>query len=114
MVSSIASFSTQVPLTSEHHAPLEAQTPSDFASTATSVSTETTFDPAGYENVDWGSLLDYQILTAIARRGFSSWIYLWGWRVIKKSNNEAYWLCRLYHNATNARRPTGYSQGNRH
>jgi hypothetical protein len=108
MVSSIASFFTQVPLTSELHASLEVQIPSDFPSTATSVSAETTFDPAGYENVDWGRLLDYQIPTAIARRGFSSWIYLWGWRVIKKSSNEAYWLCRLCHSATNARRPTGH------
>lgn len=108
MVSSIASFFTLVPPTSELYAPSQIQALGDFTSAATSASTETTFDPAGYENVDWGRLLDYQVPTGIAGRGFSSWIYQWGWRVIKRSNNEAYWLCRLCHNTTNARRPTGH------
>lgn len=108
MTPSIKSYLTPVHPTSELHAPSQLQAPSDFPSTATSASTDTTFNIAGYEDVDWSRLLNYKVPIGITKRGFKSWIYLWGWRVISTKNNEAYWLCRLCHNLSRASRPSGH------
>jgi hypothetical protein len=90
MPNTIASFLTSVPLTSELYAPSQVQTPSDFPSTATSESTDSTFPSSGYEGVNWDRLLGYQPPNGVHKRGRSLWIYSWGWRIIKKKNNEAY------------------------
>lgn len=88
--------------------PSLVQLPGDFPSTGTSESTESTFDSAGYEDVDWTRVLGYQPPTKASKQGRSSWIYSWGWRIIKKSNHDAYWLYRLCHNASKSVRPNSY------
>lgn len=108
MPNSIASFFSSVPPTSELYAPLQVQSPSDFPSIAITESTESTFDSSGYEDVDWSRLLEYKPPTRAAKQGRSSWIYSWGWRIIYKSDNTVYWLCRLCHNGTKSIRPVGH------
>lgn len=108
MPESIISYLSSTLATSELIAPKLLQTPGDFPSTATSASTETIFNSADYEDLDWSRLLDYKEPTSVSIRSFTPWIYGWGWRVVGKTNNEAYWLCRLCHNASRARRPSGH------
>jgi hypothetical protein len=108
MPNTIASYLSSVPPTSELYAPSQVQIPSDFPSTATSESTDSTFPSSGYEGVDWDRLLGYQPPNGALKRGRSSWIYSWGWRIIKRNNNEAYWLCRLCHHGRGAPRPTSH------
>jgi hypothetical protein len=60
MTSTISDFFSSAPATSQLHAPLEVQRADDFDSTVTTASTETTFNSAGYEDVDWARLLDYK------------------------------------------------------
>jgi hypothetical protein len=106
MTGSIRSYLSSSLGTSELHAPTQIQRPDDFPSTVTSSSTETPLNLAGYEDVGWSRVLGYKepansVLT-------TSWIYLWGWRVVKAATNEAYWLCRLCHTTSRARRPSGH------
>jgi hypothetical protein len=108
MPNTIASYLSSVPLTSELYAPSQVQIPSDFPSTATSKSTDSTFPSSGYEGVDWDRLLGYQPPNGALKRGRSSWIYSWGWRIIKRNNNEAYWLYRLCYHGRGAPRPTSH------
>jgi hypothetical protein len=89
MTSTISDFFSSAPNTPQLHAPLEVQRADDFASTITTASTETTFNSAGYEDVDWSRLLDYKEPTDLNKR-YTSWVWAWGYRLLNKKNGATY------------------------
>jgi hypothetical protein len=106
MTGSIRSYLSSIPTTSELHAPTQIQRPDDFPSTVTSTFTEPPFNLAGLEDLDWSRVLNHKEPTNSVLT--TSWIYLWGWHVVKAATNEAYWLCRLCHTTSRARRPSSH------
>jgi hypothetical protein len=63
MAGSVTSFFTSVPATSQLNAPTQIQGLGERLPST---------------DVDWTRLLDYKEPTGIHKRGFTSWIYLWG------------------------------------
>ena len=87
--------------TSAHQVPTEIQRTNDFPSNRTTASIEPTFVPEDLEGADWSRLQGFERQPPKQKkhRPYTSWIYLWGWRLYKPSDGLEYWICRLCHNA---------------
>lgn len=95
MASTILSYFSSAPPTSQLLTPSEVQRPNDFNSTATSTSTESDSIRIP-ENIDWSRLHGYIATLRLSKRP-KSLIWAYGHKIRKESDNKDYWLCRICH-----------------
>lgn len=100
MASTIDSYLTTAPPTSQLYAPTQVQQSGDFASDQTTTSTQLD-EPDGtlLEGIDWSRLRGYEPLPPRSNkhRGNRSHIWSYGWRLYRPKDSHEYWICRLCH-----------------
>lgn len=92
MPPSIASFLTSVPPTSELEAPTQVQRPDDFASDRTNRPAESAKIDS---RIDLRRLRGYEPLPHDPTN--TSFIWAYGWRLVRLSDQSEHWLCRICH-----------------